>query len=96
MVLNKISDINILLISPQTVLEIRYLEYISNQLSICSATFEYLAELYTITHISSDRERLAQLEMYARGSANVMPWQPNPQRLEEGWFLFRLGVFFQS
>ena len=46
--------------------------------------------------MSSDKERLAQLEMFARGSTNGMPWQTNPQWLEEGWFLFRLSVFFQS
>ena len=48
-------------ISSQTAFEVSYLDSTTNQLSICSSTFESIAELYTINHRLSDNLRLSKL-----------------------------------
>ena len=55
-------------ISSQTVLELSYLDSVTNQLSICtcSSTFESIAELYTINHRLSDNLRLSKLLHFSR------------------------------
>ena len=90
-----ISTLKYLQISSQTAFELKYLEQVTHQLSICSSTFENIADLYTMNNLESDRKRLSNLLHFGRSSI-VLPWQLNPQRLEEGWFMYRLTIFFQS
>ena len=90
-----VDSMKYLQISLQTVFEVKYLKHVTNQLAVCSSTFESIAELYSITNASKDRERLSCLMTFSRSSV-VNPWQLNKQRLEEGWFLYRLATFYQS
>ena len=90
-----VDSIKYLQISLQTAFEVEYLKHVTNQLAVCSSTFESIAELYSITNASRDRERLSCLMTFSRSSV-VNPWQLNKQRLEEGWFLYRLATFYQS
>ena len=95
-VLYDLSSIKHLQISSQTAFEIEYLDNVSNQLSVCANTFEAIAELYTVNFISTDQERLSHLQQYSKCKSNDTPWRMNAQRLEEGWLLLRLGIFYQS
>ena len=91
-----LSSLKYLQMSSQTGFEIRYLENVTNQLSICSSTFESISELYSINNMETDNLRLSKLLYFSRGQSSEMPWKLNPQRLEEGWFLYRIGLFYQE
>ena len=91
-----LTDQKYLQISSQTAFELSYLDNVTNQLSICSSTFESIAELYTINHRASDNERLSKLLQFSRVQSSEMPWRLNSQRLEEGWFIYRIGLFHQG
>ena len=83
-------------ISSQTVFEISYLERVTNELSICSTTFEALADAYTMNNLEQDKDRLQHLQSFSRCQSDVAPWMLNAQRLEEGWFILKLCQFHQS
>ena len=52
-------------ISSQTVFEISYLERVTNELSICSTTFEALADAYTMNNLEQDKDRLQHLQSFS-------------------------------
>ena len=83
-------------ISTQTDFEIDYLDSVTNHLSICSSTFESVAELYTIGNMKSDNARLSNLIEFSRVESSDIPWKLNHQWLEEAWFIHRIGMFYQQ
>ena len=94
-VLYDVSAIKYIQISSQTAFEIAFLERVNNELSICSTTFEAVAETYTMNHFSDDKKRLEHLETFSRVQSSITPWAMNAQRLEEGWFILKLCQFYQ-
>ncbi len=88
-------EVQYLQISSQTAFETEYLRTITHSLCICSTTFEALAALYTANNMLNDKERLDKLELFAR-SSRERPWTLNPQRLEEGWFIYNLITFYKK
>ena len=90
-----VSTMKYLQISSQTAFEIAFLERVNNELSICSTTFEAVAETYTMNHFSDDKKRLEHLEAFSRAQSSTSPWAMNAQRLEEGWFILKLCQFYQ-
>ena len=94
--LYNLAELKYLQLSSQTGFEINYLNNVTNQLSICSSTFESIAELYTINNMENEKVRLSKLIHFSRGKSLERPWKLNAQRLEEGWFLYRIGLFYQE
>ena len=95
-ILYDFSEVKYLQISTQTAFEIDYLDSVTNHLSICSSTFESVAELYTIGNMKSDNARLSNLIEFSRVASSDIPWKLNHQRLEEAWFIHRIGMFYQQ
>lgn len=96
-ILYNFEQLKSLQISAQTAFAIDYLDNVTNQLSICSSTFESIAELYTISNMDMDNDRLSNLVDFGRVSSSTdIPWKLNPQRLEEAWFIHRIGLFYRG
>ena len=89
-----IGDVEYFQISSQTVFHVSFLKEVTNLLALCSTTFEAIANSYNATHGSTDNMQLKCFEEYARTPKADYKWELNPQRLEEGWFLYKLVEFF--
>jgi len=80
-------------VSSQTIFE-KLLEDITNNITICGASSESRAEVYSENFAATDMKRLTHLQEYCRDW--LQSWSLNERRIEDEWFLWILVNILQS
>ena len=95
-IFSSIGEVKYFQVTSTTVFEVSYLEQVTNTLSLCSTTFQAVANTYNTNHNSLDKKLMEHLSDYGGEKTDVL-WMLHKQILEEGWFLYRywqnLGQF---
>ena len=94
-IFSNIGEVKYFQVTSATAFEVSYLEQVTNTLSLCSTTFEAVANTYNANHNSLDKKLMEHLSDYGREKTEA-PWMLHQQRLEEGWFLYQIVRYWQN
>ena len=85
-------------VTSQTIFERKLLDQLTFQIVFSGATFESQAQVYNSMHGVLDESRLAAfVNRFGRvHNAESLTWKLNEKRVEDGWFLYQLIVFYKD
>ena len=81
-----------------TVFERKLLDHLTFQIVFSGATFESQAQVYNAMHGALDETRLtAFINTFGKvNNTASLTWKLNEKRLEDGWFLYQLIMFYKN
>ena len=82
-----------------TVFSTSLLDQVTHQIAYAAATFASEADVYNATYLATDQLRLAAYEQQfsrVKSPSSATTWKLNEKRLEDGWFLYRLVLFYRE